>query len=269
MATPELLISNYNKFREIFHRILLITTIISILNGCSATNDLPQLARPLADRGLLFLSGDNPYLGPNLVIAEIASSSPLFYNFLNHQGAPAAIKIESEYLSAPTIKMFYPEGGVYFSLVRANEDWIAEGPFKIEATDLSQLSVSTNKGSFILTPEQFQNINKEEDSTKSAITPIVGLTITPDFASLTPTTIASLPPERLPQAKNPSLPIDVNIIADGNQSWESLANWYTNDPSNAGRIARLNGDFAGVTPEKGKKIFIPGYMVVRTDPMIK
>lgn len=93
----------------------------------------------LKNRGLVPLSSDNPYIAANALIYKEMENSKELRGFIEHSGAPSAIKVEKGNFSPLFIDMYYPEKKQYFKAEENLGIWIINGPFQISEKNLSDI----------------------------------------------------------------------------------------------------------------------------------
>lgn len=119
---------------------LLSTILLCILCSCGPR---VQSYPALANKGILALSGSNPYIGANLFLGKELENSPYLYSFFQSQGAPTAIElVQNAFDPAYMLLFYYPRKEVYIAelqKVSGLREWITRGPYAIERDDYRSL----------------------------------------------------------------------------------------------------------------------------------
>lgn len=113
-----------------------------ILWGCV---EKQSVAPALANRGLVPLSGDNPFVGSNVFIADEARRSPVLFRFLESRGAPQAIRVDETEGGNPLMTMIYSREREQYLAERlpvardaVEVTWVIRGPYSFDDIRLSR-----------------------------------------------------------------------------------------------------------------------------------
>lgn len=123
----------------LFRAVIICTS--ALLISCSSGIKTQPL---LVNKGILPLSINNPYHGPNLFLAQEAENSAYLFSFLRSRGGPFAIEIKESHFSSPKVVMYYPkEQEMYIGQQDTREnrsEWVINGPYSIQRLEYRNLS---------------------------------------------------------------------------------------------------------------------------------
>lgn len=101
------------------------------------------MAPGLGNKGILPLSGDNPYLGTNLFVAQQMEQSGFLFKFIQSKGGPRAIRLDEANWGRPILTLYYPESQESFvAEYGPNEnfnEWMIRGPYPLSRFDYRYL----------------------------------------------------------------------------------------------------------------------------------
>lgn len=126
---------SHRNGRVRFYLFTLLLAVVVLVASCSARN---SSFSSLAEKGIVPVSTDNPYVGANLYLAKEMEDSLYLYNFLRSRGSPRAIEIVGSSEKSAELSLFYPaKREVYRAtpqrdpLTQAKE-WIIRGPYAVD-----------------------------------------------------------------------------------------------------------------------------------------
>lgn len=275
---------------RLLNLIVATITFTLLISGCShsiRTNH--DLVNRIKNRGPLALSTDNPYLVANLFLAEEAKSNETLKGFISHRGAPPVIELQGDIFNNLNMKLFYPETREYFLADDETGYWIVNGPYRIpdsEAELINEIAKDVKKEPVLVSHDDPQTTSELAKSPPIArlptdlkpmdpkADPFLGQskieptgTVKPEPAVNTPkmsvsktvelekirSRYASRPAELTPKGDI------VHYVNSADESLRMIAEWYTDDPDNAQRLARINRLSGRV--RLGDMIIIPSYLV--------
>jgi hypothetical protein len=98
-----------------------------------------EVPADLADKGIVPVSGSNPYLASNIFLAQEMERSNNLFRFMQTRGGPDAIKISEHTLKNPTVTLYYGTDQEYFVAEPGGSEelreWMVRGPFQIGRGD--------------------------------------------------------------------------------------------------------------------------------------
>ncbi len=252
-----------------------------IITGCTASTPInDSLIGRLNNRGPVALSSENPYLAANLLISREMESEEL-RGFIKHRGAPAALEVEKKSFNPLILHFYYPENQEYFDLEQIEDGWMIRGPFHIPHDKYKEVSLATRgiRGNpKLVLPKQSDtpwrdNVNYlepqdvasqvhggklhaklKEDQSSYTETERLNAPIEPRFEHEAATTLKH-PAELTPRGDV------VHYVTLPGETLSMISRWYTQDRSNAGRIARINKLNNPDDLKIGDMIIVPSYLV--------
>lgn len=273
---------------------VVIFATLGALPGCSGSIGSYQ---SLANRGILALSEDNPYLGTNLFIAQEASKSKVFFNFLHGRGAPTAIEIHDKPFEPLRMHLFYPQERAYYTAELSSREssgqWIVRGPFQVSRLDFKELAplqaALKTEPLFVIQGRPYRFGSAGFTDKPRVLTPLLpGPTATPTAtprpkrrAPAKPTAV-SVPAGTPTPAVDPNRPLNsdqralliaqgfaerapngdlIHIVKSDGEDLKAITEWYTGDGANEEAVRTANGLAAGTAPSKGAKLTIPAKLV--------
>lgn len=91
----------------------------------------------LVNQGMMPVSADNPFVGPNLFLGREMEKSAYLLNFLRSKGSPQAIELQGDELESSELKLFYPQKREVYVATQSLDkkqnvkEWIIRGPYAI------------------------------------------------------------------------------------------------------------------------------------------
>lgn len=115
----------------------LLTAVILVGIGISGCSTNTPAFEGIANRGIMPVSPQSPFVGSNVFLAQEMEKSLYLYNFMKTRGAPQAMQVLGESEMDSELLMFYSREKEYFSAVpgvdphTTTKEWIIRGPFPI------------------------------------------------------------------------------------------------------------------------------------------
>lgn len=279
--------------RELFLSLSLIASLILPIYGC--TPQIEHESPGLANRGVLPLSTNDPYLGANVFLAREMERSSYLYNFLRTHGAPTAIEITDSYTSSPHMVMFYPAQKQVFAAERVVRkvpgqiqpvpEWIVIGPYAIERKDYRELaaldlSMIGEPVFYIHGKEVRFGKERAQTTAQRTVAPVLPPTPPPTPVPVKRVAKAQIikvqgEPEIKPEEWKP-LNSDqqalqmakgfaeradngdvIHTVKSDSETAELLTKWYTGSTANLPEVERVNGLATGQLLVPGARLRIP------------
>ena len=307
--------------------LLLLIPIFII--SCTVSKDpaYDSLISRLKNRGIIALSGDNPYMASNLLITKEIESNESLRGFTNFKGVPNLIEVNKEYLRPLRYKFYYPNEQSYYNLELVNDTWVINGPETINAAQAQQIYYLT--GGNIKTPNimlkdnnSINNINNNFNNSEDSNFQNDAFGVNTNQNTNANNNVSNNAPNNVPQNNNAQIvksPEKKNLPTINNKNQNTgykgainqaaksnstntkeqsdtvldniinntttysaelnyqgdlihyvsykgetlslISRWYTKDPSNADKIARINSRKATDSLLIGDKIVIPSYLL--------
>lgn len=275
------------------------------IGGCALnvpSFTIPTLGDPLVsrlvDRGPVAVLPDNPYLAGTMLYNQEVAGSDRLKGFVDTQGTPAALAVERPFFGPLTLTLYYPDRSEYFTAEADGESWIIRGPGAI-APDVMQGQFSSplkkNRRQPVMPKMPTAEASTREspapqgDSVRASLntSKLSKLENDPIIAALERSRVKSSLPFQSPApqikaapdlaqirnaAKDSQAELTpkgdlVHYVGDAKESWSTLARWYTDNPKNAGALARINGKKISTRLEAGDELVIPSYLLVTSNRM--
>ena len=121
------------SLKSIFISAIYLASLIFVI-GCAPRH--PSFSS-VTGKGVLPVSGTNPFMGANIFLAHEMEESTYLYNFLKKEGAPQAIRLTGQIPASATLELFYVNRLTLYrattqrDLVLGHREWIIEGPYPI------------------------------------------------------------------------------------------------------------------------------------------
>ena len=235
---------------------LYLAVVLLLLSGCSFSSS-SYIRGELSNKGPYVLSDNNPYLAPNVLLADVMSSSGQVKGFVEHRGTPDALEVRKSSFGPYKYYFFYLDKNEAYLLQKGFSTWIILGPQRIPGEILSDLE-SGESGS------RSKALLFSEDDT-------VDPKVEDDFTGFTN--------DRAPEPRSASQrgrSAHIRISSNGDlihrvtfpgETVRILSAWYTGSIENVGRLSRINDidnpDILYIEEE----IRIPSYMVRQSEPL--
>lgn len=219
---------------------------VGSFSGCSLSSS-ESLREELANQGPLSLSADDPSSPANLFLAQEVQSSPTVAGFIDNRGTPDAIQISNRSLKPHRVYLFYFDKKEGYLLEEFSTDWIIRGPEEIPERYMQQLAGFPHIGQ----KAPLSGAPQPQTSEKKVFTQDL---------------------DDIPQAEEkrvstaPSGDI-VHKVQYPGETLRLITGWYTGDPENASRVARINGMKNPDLLNLGTSVRIPRYLLERSDPL--
>lgn len=259
--------------------------------ACSKSADA-YLQDELTNRGPVALSATNPYIGPNLYIAKEMKDSAVFRGFIHYRGTPDAIEVRRGYFKPVRVYLFYLSESEAYLMEERGGDWLVRGPDKIPAQLMASfinVQPAGQSAPLALDMDEFTPAAVAEKHAAAEGSEVKSLRKVPTREQLAQTgkTQPPLPlpprgrkpPKSPPPAANDTLTQDtapteesasgdlIHKVSFPGENLRVIANWYTGDINNTGRIARINGIEKADSLKLDTTVRIPRYLLKNTRPL--
>lgn len=259
--------------------------------GCCPTGHSTYLQQ-LKNEGPLLLSTANPYVAPNLFLAQERKSNPVIAGFMKIAGTPEAIEIKKGFLGSTELFFYYLKSKESYSFKEADGNWLITGPTPVPPYVLVKFldNRDTPTKPLLLDEPPLDTENKKEQEKKQDdkllphlhevpkavekvielksenedTAPTEELSAADRFAEMEQTdqAVEEASEELEEQTASESNSGDiVHVVKYPGETLRMLASWYTDRPDNAGRIARINSIRNPNLLMIGQKIRIPRYLL--------
>jgi hypothetical protein len=249
------------------------------------------------------VSPENVYLAANRLLDEEMNADPVLAGFVSHRGKPDLLEIKKPLFFPPKIFLYYLNSpveknlggkGEAFSLEKtAASGWLIKGPDPLpetlvtgpgtnseEPSPANQLGENTaldetttrvvKSGS--LSPTQVNSSTRAKDSAPPKLTKQnrVGTFKKNNKKSDSPTNPAkSAVPAKGSKSPESATGDVVHVVSFPGETLRIIAQWYTDSPENAERLARINDINDPNVLALLQRIRNPGYLLKRSDPLTK
>ncbi len=262
-----------NKFNLHYIHIFSSSVIILIFVGCFNDNsssisieNTKSYREALVDKGAMKIDPANPYLAAGQLIEAEKNQSKVFSGFLSIRGEPSAIEVIKEKNNKLGLKIYYTDLFERYDLTPTDDDWAIAGPFPdqsiprntsvLDTPSTVTTPVQSNKLAEV-TPKAWPSKTSINEQAEFEVTNIPTSTDTPIVDSKNFIANESID-------KNKDL---THIVQFHGETISMITRWYTNEVSNAAKIARLNSMKNADQLSIGDKIIIPSYMVKKRDSL--
>lgn len=242
---------------RVVNRILILYFLtLILLSGCASLQSSAVGRDNLVNRGPVVVSATNPYLASNMLLAKETELSPTLRGFLKIKGKPEILAIQKEIFQPYFIYFYYPSQKERYVLEEINGDWVIRGPEVLASDSLRTLANM---------PVANMPVNLNQLAKKSEVEE-------GDFSENPAEETPS--PEIPPTAKRELVADDVDgdilhLVKYQGETLRLIAGWYTGQPDNAARIARINGFKNANALILDQKIRIPRYLVTKDTKLTK
>jgi hypothetical protein len=264
---------------------------------CSCVPDIEKESPGLANRGILPLSTNEPFLGSNIFLAQEMQRSSYLHNFIKNKGGPAAIELTQDFGKPPHMVLFYPRKREVYAAERVIkkgqsgkinvQEWIIRGPYAIERKDYRELASMDlsmqGEPVFYLWGKQVR-FGAEKPASR-----IPEAVLTPVLPPTPPPTPKPTPVKKKPaviksggEAEDPEIknfkPLNsdqqairiaqgyaerssngdvIHTVKKENETLAMIAKWYTGSEGNAAELASLNGLSPELIVPQGARVRVP------------
>jgi hypothetical protein len=253
-------------------RIILVAAVAVVQSGCSLKNrDSGALFEGLRGKGPMVIEPQNEAVASTKFFYETWRASPSIKHLVTQRGTPAAISAEREFLQPHRLKLFYPKDGQVYLLDLHEGEWFVSGSEPIADVDMQRLRAST----VTLVPQVESSFAKSEEklavSHTSHATEWLPVELAPKPAGrpseelrgrLKPPSQAAVASVHRADARTL-----IHTVTFPGETLEVLADWYTDDISNARRIASANQMVGSHRLRVGDRIALPRTLVVNPAPL--
>lgn len=241
------------------------------------------LRTELGNKGLLAVSEQNPYVAANQLLAMEVAKSEVLRGFVEKEGAPDAIEIQTSWFEDDEAIFYYLDRAQGYHMTSHETSWIIRGPEPLSDEFLAKvkhfpqihgkaaLGVELVQEKPTSTPESVKSDApklKQLRKVKKSKPPVQPANVEPkrETTAVQPTSSAA--------GADPTSKAEATFSGDiihpvsySGETLRTISEWYTGDPENAARIAGINDLADPNTLSLGKTIRIPRYLLKRTDPM--
>lgn len=263
---------------RVFGTLLVLTlgvTLVVTQSACSTHSEL-YLREELANRGPIGLSGSNPYLSPNLFVANEMKHSEVFRGFVRFRGTPDAVEIRKHYFKPLRVYLFYLADGEAFLMEQGAADWLVRGPERIPTQLMSSFFNMQPPGQNAPLAVEDQVVTLPGEGSAHAPTDpaadVKSLRKVPSRAEVTgkkasPPNALKEKSELVSSVQESSSGDLIHRVSFAGESLRLIAQWYTGDINNTGRIARINGIENPDLLKIDQTVRIPRYLLRTTKPL--
>jgi hypothetical protein len=244
--------------------VLLVSVFFSALtlSGCSLKiqQSVPQFDRVAGKGPLLLIRSDDTNSANQFFIDTLGSSEALRLLVREH-GAPDAISVEREFLQPTRLKLFYSSQSQVYVCVNQDGRWFVVGVERPSDSDTESLGKQRVKQSQTVAE---LNVPSQAPATvvaAPAVVPLARSSEAPDFrGQLKPPALAGLAPLRRSSQSY------IHHVSFAGETLYSLADWFTEDPTNAAELARASRRALSQPLRLGDRIVIPASLMRNPEP---
>jgi hypothetical protein len=244
---------------------ILVVFVFLNLNACVNAPAGSYLRKELAGLGPLPLDPSNPYVAPNMLLDQEVKAHDVVRGFVRFRGTPDLIEARQSYFRPFRLYFFYLDKGEGYLLEEIESDWLVKGPEKIP----TDVKVSLGEVKQLAKPAPL--VSGVPEKVAEAVAPH---TAKPEPEKRPLPQAAPSPKkrlvEKLPDAKLTEETAATDVLHHVRYKGETLrtiAAWYTGNPDNAERIARINAIEDANVLSMDAVVRIPRYLLIRTKPM--
>jgi hypothetical protein len=187
------------------------------------------------------------------------ATSPTIKHLVTQRGTPEAIGIEREFLRPNRLKLFYPAQGQVYLLDEVGGEWLVAGSEPLEGADLEL--VTTQRAKLLHTPPATTAVSDIVPTTTQAA-PIAAVSQAEFRGMLKPPSKASV--AKLTQTAHSTYVHTVSFLGE---DFTILADWYTDNASNARLLAQKNRRDPHALLRLGEQILIPRELMRNPEPL--
>jgi hypothetical protein len=263
------------KPTSVIYGIALMLQLWLLMSCTDSIQNNNSYIQRLKNRGIVPLSTVNPYIAGNALINKEMDRSPELKGFIQHSGAPSAIRVEQGIFSPLYIELYYPAKSEYYSAEENNGIWLLNGPYHIDKDtllEIKKISIITGGTGKIELPLPAATIVPELPTAIPSARPVPLTFATPSVTPLQANTaqpalsvvggIESLASQfGRSQAEITPKGDVVHYVSNPGETVVMLARWYTFDAGNQQRIMRINHLENKQILSIGDSVVIPSYLV--------
>lgn len=189
------------------------------------------------------------------------STSATIKHLVTQRGTPEAISLEREFLRPNRLKLFYPAQGQVYLLDQVGGEWLVAGSEPLDRADLELVVAQRNKLGVTGAPVPVVRVGSPE-VLKEESAPVAAVSSAEFRGMLRPPEAAET--ATLAKGANGSY---LHTVTFPREDLFVLADWYTEDPSNAMILARANKRSTQKALAIGERIAIPRAMMRNPAPL--
>jgi hypothetical protein len=117
--------------------VLSSTVFLAVMLGGGGCSTNAPAFDGIANRGVVPVSAQSPFMGSNIFLAHEMEESLYLYNFIQSRSAPQAIEVRGDAEMDSELLLFYAHEREYYSAVPRNDpqsrtkEWIIRGPYPL------------------------------------------------------------------------------------------------------------------------------------------
>lgn len=248
----------------------------------------------LENEGILALSRDNPYLGANLLIGGEAERSRIFFEFLEHRGAPSAVRISGSAVRPTEMVLYYSDLQQSYAARQEHMgerlEWIVRGPYPIHRRDYKTLRSIARAGGgepvFMIRGQQYRFRAPASREAPIIVRPVIQppppRRPRPSEKKPAESAVPSKVPAEVELGFDPRGPLNsdqkavlqakgyapraaggevLHTVSSSGGNLEAIVKWYTGSSNLVGEVAKVNSLDPKAPVPAGTNVKIPLYMV--------
>jgi hypothetical protein len=265
-----------------------LVSAVMTFTGCAlgarspVVESFDQALVSFAGKGPVGLSSSDSFQEANLALSGFSARSSALLSFFEKRGVPAAFEVEDVILQDPILYLFYPFEREYFIVEPQEEDLRIRGPVHMPDETLGRVRAVTRHehGEARLAILEYEDEEGDDRSQKKLLRQSSARR--QKFVTKEPQKVFD--PEQ--SARTARLRGVVSRFATGldegkagedlvhRVQWSGetprlIAAWYTEDPTNGSRLARIEGVSTETPLPIGFELRVPGYLVKNRKHMSK
>lgn len=187
------------------------------------------------------------------------AASESIKHLVTQRGTPEAISLERQFLRPNRLKLFYPAQGQVYLLDQVGGEWLVAGSEPLERADLEL--VTTQRAKIAQAPPAAIRVS-EPLPARTQPAPVAAVTQTEFRGMLKPPNKAAV--ATLTRTGRNTF---VHTVSFPGEDFAILADWYTDDSSNAVSLARANKRNVHARLHVGERVSIPSELLRNPDPL--
>lgn len=237
-----------------------LTLLLCIASACSVhRQESGALFDTLKGRGPVLIEPANQGVASTRFFHDMWVSSSSIKHLVTQRGTPEAISTEREFLKPNRMKLFYPSQGQVYVLDQLDGEWLVSGSEPMVTNEFDQV---TRQKTNLINP---------------------GVQAVPVLHTAVPTNpqppVARIDPEEFRgQLKPPAAAVVarlsrraddayIHTVSFPGEDFVVLADWYTDSPRNAERLAITNNRGLHRSLRIGDQIVIPRSLMANPEPL--
>jgi hypothetical protein len=241
-------------------RTLFTLSTVSLLglSSCVGNSFDHEIAQKFYDtQDFYYLSPSNSALASSILFNKSTEDAQEIESLINNKGFPDALSVRT--IDPFTIVLAYKKTKQSYVCSKGEQGWIITGPEKLDKKIVLPLSASDDKkySKKSLSASPTIKNNQPTKITIARQSPSPTPVLSPTELSKVKALVASLGKDPATLLTSGDITHEVSVKGE---SLDSVALWYTFDPSTAKTIRRIN-QLKSSKLTVGTKITIPGYLV--------